>query len=121
MNKISMVLAAFATAGLLNGCILVVHDSEDGRDVDAGWASNYEDKATARRENNAVLADRVSRKLDEVPELRAEDITVSATGEVVTLFGRMSSVDHLERALETARGVEGVERVVSRITLDIRS
>ena len=121
MNKIGMVLAAAATAVLLNGCILVVHDNEDGSDVEAGWAANYEDKATARRENNAVLADRVSRRLDEVPELRSEDITVSATGEVVTLFGRMNSVGNLETALETVRGVDGVGRVVSRITLDVRS
>ena len=121
MSKIGMVLAAVATVGLLNGCILVVHDNEDGNDVEAGWAANYEGKATARRENNAVLADRVSRKLDEVPELRAEDITVSAAGEVVTLFGRMSSVANLETALETVRSVDGVGRVVSRITLDVRS
>ena len=103
-----------------SGCIVVVGDKDDDG-VEAGWISSYDEKATARRDSNAELADRVSRRLDEVPALQAEDITVSASGEVVTLFGRLDDFASLQQAVTAAGEVDGVARVVSRITLDLRT
>jgi osmotically-inducible protein OsmY len=119
MKQHTAILPVIALAGLLGGCVVVVGDKDDG--FDAGWASTYEEEADARRESNAVMADRVSRRLAEVPELAAEDITVSASGEVVTLYGRLTDPARLQQAIAVAREVEGVGRVVSRITVEVRS
>ena len=118
MHKKIRFIAALAAAGLLGGCVVVVGDKDDG--FEAGWASTYEEEATVRRESNAALADRVSQRLDEVPELSNEDISVSASGEVVTLYGRLTDPARLQQAIAAAGGVDGVTRVVSRITVDVR-
>jgi hypothetical protein len=118
MNRMSRLAAAGAVAGLLGGCIVVVGDKDDG--FEAGWASSYEEESAARREDNDRLAELVMQKLDDVPDLAEENITVSASGEVVTLYGRLRDTQRLEQAITAARGVEGVGRVVSRITVDIR-
>jgi osmotically-inducible protein OsmY len=115
----SRLVAAVAVASLLGGCIVVVGDKDDG--FEAGWASSYEEDSAARREDNDRLADLVMQKLDDVPDLASEDITVSASGEVVTLYGRLRDPEQLQQAITAARGVAGVGRVVSRITVDVRS
>ncbi len=121
MRRTTTLAAAILAVGLTSGCVVVVGDTDDGSGVDAGWISSYEEESSTRREDNAVLADRVSRRLDEVPALQTEDITVSASGEIVTLFGRLNDIEHLQQAVTAAAEVEGVGRVVSRITLDVRS
>ena len=115
---LAVVLSAMLAA---SGCIVVVGDKDDDDGVEAGWISSYDEKATARRESNSDLADRVSRRLDALPALQAEDITVSASGEVVTLFGRLDDFTSLQQAVTAAGEVDGVSRVVSRITLDMRT
>jgi hypothetical protein len=121
MHRITTLIVTLSAMLAASGCIVVVGDKGEDDGVEAGWISSYDEKATARRENNAELAQRVSRRLDEVPALQAEDITVSAAGEVVTLFGRLNDFASLQRAVTAASEVDGVARVVSRITLDLRT
>jgi hypothetical protein len=121
MHRTTVFATALVAATMLSGCIVVVGDTDDESGVETGWIGSYDEKASARRESNVELADRVSRRLDEIPALQAEDITVSASGEVVTLFGRLHDITALQQAVAAAGEVEGVGRVVSRITLDVRS
>ncbi len=122
MHRISTLAVALTAILATSGCIVVVGDKDHDDDgVEAGWISSYDEKATARRESNAALAELVSRRLDELPALRSEDITVSASGEVVTLFGRLDDFASLQQAVTAAGEVDGVSRVVSRITLDMRT
>lgn len=57
----------------------------------------------------ALLAD------DTVPGTR---IDVDSDGGVVTLSGRLPTQAQVERALAITRGIEGVERVENRLTVD---
>jgi osmotically-inducible protein OsmY len=121
MHRITTLTVALAAMLATSGCIVVVGDKDHDDGVEAGWISSYDEKATARRESNTALAELVSRRLDEVPALQSEDITVSASGEVVTLFGRLNDITSLQQAVTAASEVDGVARVVSRITLDMRT
>jgi len=100
------------------GCVIVVDDTEDS--PDAHWIGNYESDVDTRRESNDLLAERVSERLAEETDLDAGDISVSASHKVITLHGRLYDVSSLERIVDVAGKVDGVERVVSRVTLDVR-
>lgn len=112
-----LILALVAVAFLASGCIVVVKEGE----WDAEWASEYEHESNVRNAANAELSDRVSERLAEDSDLRLEDLSVTAEDEVVTLRGRVGDVEALRRAVELAGSVDGVRRVVSRVTVDVRS
>lgn len=103
---------------LTTGCVIVVDGTEDS--PDAHWIGDYETKVEVRREENDVLAQRVSERLAQESSLNLEDIKVSASNSVVTLHGRLHDVETLQQTMDIAGSVDGVRRVVSRITLDIR-
>jgi len=116
MSK-KLVLALVAVSLVASGCVIVVKEGE----VDAEWGVDYEHEASVRGAANAELSDRVSERLAEDSELRLEDLSVTAEDAVVTLRGRVGDVESLRRAVEIAGAMEGVRRVVSRVTVDVRS
>lgn len=115
--RTTLILALVAASMLSSGCIVVVKEGE----WDAEWAGNYEHEASVRGAANAELSDRVSERLAGDSDLLLEDLSVTAEDEVVTLHGRVGDIESLRRAVELAGSVEGVRRVVSRVTVDIRS
>ncbi|MGI9265341.1 MAG: BON domain-containing protein [Gammaproteobacteria bacterium] len=117
MKAISLT-ALLMTAVLSTGCVIVVDGTEDS--PDAHWIGDFETNVEVRRESNEELATRVSDRLAAEAALGNEDISVSASNRVVTLHGRLNDVASLEQAVDIAGEVEGVDRVVSRITLDVR-
>lgn len=112
-----LILALAAVSLFATGCVIVVKEGE----WDAEWAGEYEHQAAVRGAANAELSGRVSERLAEDSDVRLEDIWVSAEDAVVTLHGRVGDLTALQRALEIAGSVDGVRRVVSRVTVDIRS
>ena len=100
------------------GCVIVVDGTDDS--PDAHWIASYENDSDARRESNDILARKVSERLAEETSFDVDDISVSASSKVVTLHGRLYDVASLEQAVDIAGDVDGVDRVVSRITLDVR-
>ncbi|HEX6929742.1 MAG TPA: BON domain-containing protein [Gammaproteobacteria bacterium] len=98
----------------LQGCVVVIGtDSDDGvylggRDHDEGGVQHDGDR----------LSRDVARAIAGDAELVAEDIRVSSESGTVVLRGRVHAVQTLERALTIARGVEGVEDVISKMTVD---
>lgn len=113
----ALVLCAAALAA--GGCVLVV----DGEGVHRGtsdveWAKVSEPSAAATTSDGGLAREVRSRFLaDSV--LAEEDITVSSSGDVVTLHGRLSNAALLEHALGVAADVPGVSRVVSRLTIEM--
>jgi hyperosmotically inducible periplasmic protein len=64
---------------------------------------------------NGALIERVRRALVSDREIAANDIDVSARGGVVSLWGKVGSAREIQRAVEVARGVPGVQRVESNL------
>ena len=109
--KMLAVLPAFL---LMQGCVVVVGtDAEDGmymasRDYDINGVQHDGDRLS-KKVASAIAGDE---------DLVAEEIRVSSEDGIVVLKGRVGTVALLEKALAKAKAVEGVDRVVSKMTVD---
>jgi len=99
----------------MSGCVVVVGDSG----TETRWASMSSDDVEIESAGNALLAKNVSKALSSDTILRDEDISVSARNGVVSLHGRVSSVEALQHAVNVATDVADVETVVSRLSVEI--
>lgn len=108
----ALALAAAAMTGA--GCVFVVGDGGgDGyRRADVEWASSRDHGGLAREVESRIRMD---------SSLEREDITVSSTGDVITLHGRVSDLALLEHAMRVAAESPGVKRVVSRLTVTLEA
>lgn len=106
-----------ALAGLLatGGCVVIV-DSEEG--TEAQWASTWQEERDARAEDGSKLARAVSKVLAADEQLAGERISVSVRRGTVALHGTVGSVDAVARAMDLAATVDGVDTVVSRLSVD---
>lgn len=106
-----MLVLALVTGFALTGCVIVIGDegisTSDGVHVN----DNSRDRALAGRVRDAYAADAA---------LRDADITVSAHDGVITLKGELSRVADFERAIDLAKRTDGVDRVVSRLRVEVR-
>jgi osmotically-inducible protein OsmY len=111
MKGLRHILLATIAAFALSGCVVVI--SEDGISTADGVHANgnSRDRAVAGRVRDAYAAD---------PELKDADITVSAQDGTVTLRGELTRIADLERAVTLAKGADGVDKVVSRLRLELR-
>ncbi|MBW3567307.1 MAG: BON domain-containing protein [Proteobacteria bacterium] len=109
--KLLVLLPAFLA---LQGCVVVIGtDAEDG----VYFAGESREEGGIRHDGDS-LSKHVARAIAGDADLVAEDLRVSSEDGVVVLRGRVHSVQLLEKALAAARDVEGVERVVSKMTVD---
>lgn len=118
------VLALVAAAAASAGCVLVVGDggSDGYRRADVEWASTRDHGTSATRPSaDSGLAREVESRIRMDSSLEREDITVSSTGDVITLHGRVSDVALLENAMRIAAESPGVRRVVSRLTVTMEA
>ena len=76
---------------------------------------------SARAMNDLLLASRVRATLAGVSNLRLDHIAVEASGDVVTVRGRVKTQEFLDAALEAAELVPGVETVRNELQVDYRS
>ena len=119
------VLLAFAiSVSALGGCVFVVNpEGEDG--VDAHWATDYEfgeseyTVGSAAKTENANLARQVGQALEQDDELSQRRIQVTASRSEITLHGEVGSLSEFDRAVTLALGVNGVDEVVSRMTVRV--
>jgi osmotically-inducible protein OsmY len=114
MKKTMQTLLLGALVGVSSACVIVVDEGEDT--VDATWASSY-----STTEADTRLANEVGESLDADAALRTEDLRVSVRRGVVTLKGEVSDIPTLERAVDVANSVDGVRRVVSKLTVEVAS
>lgn len=104
----------FSTLLALHGCVIVVGTgTEDG----AYWAGSDYSVNGVEYDGDDLSRD-VARLIADDNDLVAEDIRVTSEDGIVVLKGRVSDVYRLARALATAQSVEGVEHVVSEMTVD---
>lgn len=112
MKSVARILALVGLMAMLGACVIVVDEGEG--EVDATWATSY-----STTEADSDLAHRVGDTLDADPLLRTEDLRVAVRRGVVTLNGEVTDLDALRRAVDTAASVEGVRRVVSKLTVEV--
>jgi osmotically-inducible protein OsmY len=113
MRALRTIVLAATMGFALTGCVVVISDegitAADG--IHAGDRSSSRDRA---------LAVRVREAFDAEPQLKDTDLSVSAHDGVVTLRGELDSVAALERAVALAKAAEGVDKVISRLRLEVR-
>lgn len=115
------VLTLCAAAAAAGGCVVVL----DGEGVhraktDVEWARASESgPPSSSAAADGALAREVRSRFSADTALAEEDITVSSSGDVVTLHGRLGDAALLEHALGVAAEVPGVNRVVSRLTIEM--
>ncbi|MCW8846136.1 MAG: BON domain-containing protein [Gammaproteobacteria bacterium] len=98
----------------LGGCVIVV----DGKgDMETEWASTWEAENESAAEANKRLAREVSAVLAADSLLAGEEINVSARRGAVALHGKVGNTAAVDRALQLAADVPGVESVVSRLSV----
>lgn len=114
MKRNWMAAALLPVLFTLQGCVVVIgHGTEDG--VYLGSSSKEEGGV---QHDGDKLSREVARALAADGDLVAQDIRVSSEDGLVVLKGRVQGVAMLERALASARGVAGVERVVSKMAVE---
>ncbi len=108
--SLSLVAASMATS--LTACVVVI-----GPDDHEGiyWAGEFDEGI---HDDRSALARKVSAALSDVPALNRQHIRVEADGSTISLEGRVDSTAQLTEMVEIARSVMGVEKVVTRITVE---
>ena len=109
-----LVLTVLPAFLLLHGCVVVIGTEAD----DGVYFGDSDRNINGVQHDGDRLSRDVARAIASDADLVAEDISVSSEDGNVLLKGRVRGVNLLERALATARNVEGVERVVSKMTVD---
>jgi hypothetical protein len=112
-------MAALAAGVMLaQGCVIVVDGTGE---TETGWASSWESEREAELEANQALAREVTRRFAADPLLKGLDIEVAARGGAVALHGRVPDTSALDHALKVAAQTPGVETVMSRLSVEIRT
>ena len=113
-KMIASLLAAVSLA-TLGGCVVVVDGRDDG---EVKWASTWEAENKLATDANHELAGKVSVALAGDESLAGEKISVSARRGAIALHGSVASTDAVNRAMQLAAGVPGVNSVVSRLSVE---
>ncbi len=71
---------------------------------------------TGQRVDDAAITEKVKSALSAEPNVPGTTINVDTNAGQVTLRGRVENQTQAERAVEVARGVEGVQRVDNQLT-----
>jgi len=115
-------LALVGAAASATGCVLVVGDGGRGGRGDVEWSTSGDRAVTTEvRASEGGLAREVESRIRMDSALAREDITVSSSGSVITLHGRVSDIVLLEHVMRVAAEVSGVARVVSRLTVEMEA
>jgi osmotically-inducible protein OsmY len=114
------VIALTGAAAVTSGCVLVVGGDRGNPQAEVEWARPSGHGTPAAQQGvNGSLAREVESRIRVDTALASEDISVSSSGNVVTLHGRVSDVSRLEHVMRVAADVPGVARVVSRLTVEM--
>ncbi|HET7570197.1 MAG TPA: BON domain-containing protein [Gammaproteobacteria bacterium] len=100
----------------LAGCVVALDGSSHPKTYTTGqWIQHQAQQTNAERD----LASRVAAAIDDDPLLSQLDIDVRVTDGVVMLTGLVFDLATYQHAIQVVQKVDGVQRVVSRIELDL--
>ncbi len=105
-------LLAFTMAVGLAGCVVVI--SDDG--IEAGTEAHWDGGSRADSE----LAVKVRDTLRADPLLKSSEFKVNVHDGQVTLRGEVEGTERFDRAVQLTKGVEGVDRVISKLKVVIK-
>jgi len=105
-------LLAFAMAVGLAGCVVVI--SDDG--IEAGTEAHWDGGSRA----DSDLAVKVRDQLRADPLLKSSDFKVNVSDGTVTLRGEVEGTERFDRAIQLTKGVEGVDRVISKLKVVVK-
>lgn len=116
------VVATLTMLAMGSGCVLVIGDDGTPRRGNVEWSGGADHSPpVATRGAGSALAGDVAARFESDSALAGEDLTVSSSGDVVTLHGRVSELLLLENAMRIAAETPGVVRVVSRVTVEMEA
>ena len=95
----------------LGGCIAVVA----GGAAAGGYYVGKDKRTLGEITDDAAITAKVKTRLIEAKDIKSLDINVDTYLKVVTLNGKVRSDNEEEHAIELARGVNGVKRVVTKL------
>ena len=104
-------LVGFAVA--LSGCTAMLLGGGNSDGTSVGGA-----RSSAQASADGAITTAVQRSLGDDPVLAQYDLRIETVNRRVTLHGAVGSHEARERAIRLAGGVEGVERVDSRIKVE---
>lgn len=100
-----LIIGSLVVTGV-SGCVLVVADDDVAHDIKV-------------EKNRSRLARNIAAELDRDESLKYSDIRVSEDDGVVTLRGDVDSVSSLQYAIDIAARYNGVETVVSHLSVEV--
>lgn len=102
---------AFGMAVGLTGCVVVISDEGIESGTEAHWDGGSR--------GDAELAERVRDALKADALLKDSDFKVTVQDGVVTLRGTVKGTERFDRAVQLAKATTGVDKVVSRLKVEI--
>jgi hypothetical protein len=113
-HTLSAVMAASLAAVALGACNRADQRTE-GRDVTATTPATTTTGTAGQAVDNAALTTRVKSALLADDQVKGTQINVDSANGVVTLTGTVDNPAHIDRAVELARQVDGVQRVENNL------
>ena len=107
-------IAAAALALLIAAC---TEEAPRWADVKPGALAAQTKAPGPVADPNKALVDRVRQALARERQIEADDIDVSASGGVVSLWGTVADAKQRQRAAEVAGAVAGVQSVENKLTV----
>ncbi len=91
--------------------------------VSVVYAANAPDGSTSSKAlvavDDSVITTKIKTKLLADDEVKSTDISVETVGGEVSLSGFVDNQRQVERAVEIARGVEGVKKITNKMSVKV--
>jgi hyperosmotically inducible periplasmic protein len=101
----------------LPSCVIIIALALTVLSGCAGYDRDSERRTLGQTTDDLAIQVIVKTRLFDEPDISGFAITTNVRRGVVTLYGRVTSVELRDRALEIAAGVRGVNRVVDRLVV----
>lgn len=109
LQTLALVLVSTSTSG----CILFAA----GAGAEAGYVASQDHKSTGQTIDDQLIVSSIKTRMLADSKVSAMNINVDCDKGVVTLRGFAKDQEELDRALEIANKVSGVQEVISKLTI----
>ena len=113
MGSIPKLLSSFLLCSCLGGCAAAVV----GGAAAGGYYATRSDRSAGAISDDASITSAINTLYVKDDLVSALDVNVDTNHGTVTLRGSLPSQEAVQRAVDIARSVKGVTRVVSRLTV----